>query len=316
MDHGKSTLSDRLLQATGTLHADAATPQFLDKLQVEKERGVTVKAQTVGLMYDDHLLNLIDTPGHVDFSYEVSRSMAACQGALLLVDASQGMAAQTVANFWLALDAGVTCIPVINKIDLPTADVPRIMRELAHYDFAEEDVICVSAKSGVGVDDVLRAIVDRVPPPTVAAEDGIDAPLRALVYDVWYDMYRGVGIMAHIVAGSLSKGQKVAFCQGPARAAHEVTHLGIHHPEEVAMPRLGPGQTGFVYPGIKSVRDVQVGDTMFVAGRPPPAGPIPGFKPVQHMVFAGIYPLDGDQFEMMAAAAFSVCCTWKSFASA
>src|SRR5688572_4565780 len=296
IDHGKSTLADRILDATGAVTAREQKEQFLDKMDLERERGITIKAQTVRLEYKakdgkTYRLHLIDTPGHVDFNYEVSRSLQACEGALLVVDASQGVEAQTLANVFLALDNNLEIIPVLNKIDLPSADVDRTRREI-------EDVIgldcagaiAASAKTGIGIPDILEAIVARVPHPRGDAS----ATLRALIFDSWYDSYRGAVVMLRIVDGVLKKGQKVRFMA--TGRDYEVTELGIFSPHAAAVTELGVGEVGFMAASIKSVVDTKIGDTVTDAVHPS-KNALPGFKEVKPMVFAGVFPTDSAQYE-------------------
>jgi GTP-binding protein LepA len=295
IDHGKTTLSDRLMERTGALTQREMTEQFLDSMDLERERGITIKQHSVRLHYraqdgQDYVLNLIDTPGHVDFSYEVSRSLAACQGALLVVDASQGVEAQTLANAHLAVDAGLEIIPVLNKIDLPGAEPDKARQQI-------EDVIGIdashaieaSAKQGLGIDEILEAIVARVPPP----QGDPDAPLRGLVFDSWFDQYRGVVILVHVVDGRLAPGLKVRLMA--SGGVHEVEQLGVFTPKPLPVEALAAGEVGFVIAGIKTVSDVAIGDTLCDA-RHPPAEPLPGFKEIKPMVFAGLYPMDADQY--------------------
>jgi GTP-binding protein LepA len=296
IDHGKSTLADRILEATGALSDREKQDQFLDKMDLERERGITIKAQTVRLAYtakDGQLyrLHLIDTPGHVDFNYEVSRSLQACEGALLVVDASQGVEAQTLANVFLALDNDLEIIPVLNKIDLPSADVEKTKREI-------EDVIgldcagaiAASAKTGLGITDILEAVVARVPAP------GGDpaATLRALIFDTWYDSYRGAVALIRVVDGTLRRGQKVRFMA--TGRDYEVTEMGISTPHATAVQELGPGEVGFIAGNIKSVVDTKIGDTVTDSVHPATEA-LPGFKEVKPMVFAGIFPTDSAQYE-------------------
>lgn len=299
IDHGKSTLCDRLLETTGTLSSRVRHEQFLDKLPVERERGITVKAQTASMFYtykgSTYLLNLIDTPGHVDFSYEVSRSLYACQGALLLVDASQGAQAQTVANFYLAFEQNLTIIPVINKIDLSNAMPERVEQELKTlFDFEHDQIIRASAKSGIGIDDILGAIVDRIPAP----EANQDEDLKALLFDSWYDEYQGVVVLIALKNGSISAGEHVMFAQTGNR--YEVLEVGLMFPDRVPVDRLFAGQVGYLIAGLKSVREARVGDTIHLAKKP--VTPFPGFKPAQPMVFAGIYPVDASDFDLLRDA--------------
>ncbi len=294
IDHGKSTLADRILEATGALAERERKDQFLDKMDLERERGITIKAQAVRLDYlaDDgehYQLNLIDTPGHVDFSYEVSRSLAACEGALLVVDASQGVEAQTVANVHLALGNNLEIVPVFNKIDLASADVERSRTEV-------EDVIgldctgaiSASAKTGVGIHEILESVVRRVPPP----KGNVTGTLRALVIDSWYDNYRGAVVLVRVVDGTISKGQRVHMMA--TGADYEVTEIGVFAPFAMPLDHLGPGEVGFFSAAIKSVRDTKVGDTV-TDTRHPATEILPGFAEVKPMVFAGIFPTDADQ---------------------
>jgi GTP-binding protein LepA len=295
IDHGKTTLSDRLLERTGALTQREMTEQFLDSMDLERERGITIKQHSVRLSYraadgEDYVLNLIDTPGHVDFSYEVSRSLAACQGAVLVVDASQGVEAQTLANAHLAADAGLEIIPVLNKIDLPGAEPERAKEQIEHVIGIDASrAILASAKQGIGVDEILEAIVDRIPPPQGEPQ----APLRALVFDSWFDQYRGVVILVHVVDGRLDPGMKVRLMA--SGGAHEVEQLGVFTPKPVPVDRLTAGEVGFVIAGIKKVSDTKIGDTL-TDDRHPAVEPLPGFKEVKPMVFAGLYPVDADQY--------------------
>jgi GTP-binding protein LepA len=295
IDHGKSTLADRLLGFTGTLSDREAKAQFLDNMDLERERGITIKAQTVRLAYraddgKDYTLNLIDTPGHVDFSYEVSRSLAACEGALLVVDASQGVEAQTLANVYLALENNLEIIPVFNKIDLPGADVDRARHEVEEVIGLDcSEAIPASAKAGIGIKEILEAVVKRVPPPKGKPED----TLRALVFDSWYDAYRGAVVMVRVMDGTLRVGQKIRMMA--TKADYEVTELGVFAPFPRAIQELGPGEVGFVACSIKSVHDTKVGDTV-TDGRKPAEQALAGFKDVKPMVFSGIYPTDNDKY--------------------
>jgi GTP-binding protein LepA len=295
IDHGKSTLADRLLGFTGTLSDREAKAQFLDNMDLERERGITIKAQTVRLSYpaDDgktYTLNLIDTPGHVDFSYEVSRSLAACEGALLVVDASQGVEAQTLANVYLALENNLEIVPVFNKIDLPGADVDRVRHEVEEVIGLDcSEAIPASAKAGIGIKEILEAVVKRVPPPTGLP----DATLRALVFDSWYDAYRGAVVMVRVVDGTLRVGGKIRMMS--TKADYEVNELGVFAPFPRAVQELGPGEVGFVACSIKSVHDTKVGDTV-TDTRNPAQQALAGFKDVKPMVFSGIYPTDTDKY--------------------
>jgi GTP-binding protein LepA len=295
IDHGKSTLADRILERTGALTMRESKDQFLDSMDLERERGITIKARSVRLNYTAkdgkvYVLNLIDTPGHVDFAYEVSRSLAACEGALLVVDASQGVEAQTLANVYLALDHGLEIIPVINKIDLPSADVERTRHQIEEIiGLDASDAILTSAKEGVGIDDVLEAIVARIPAPKPAGGDA----LRALIFDSWYDVYEGVIGLVRVFDGEIRVGMKVRL-MGTDKLG-EVMRLGHFTPHERAAQALGPGEVGFVVAGIKTVADMRVGDTITDADNPA-ATPLPGFKELKPMVFAGLYPTEANQY--------------------
>ncbi|MDD9932474.1 MAG: translation elongation factor 4 [Myxococcales bacterium] len=298
IDHGKSTLADRILEYTGALSDREKSDQFLDKMELEQERGITIKAQSVRLAYkaDDgetYQLNLIDTPGHVDFSYEVSRSLSACEGALLVVDASQGVEAQTVANVYLALENDLAIIPVFNKIDLPSSDLDRARHEVEEVIGLEaDDAIPTSAKTGEGIRELLEAVVERVPPPS--ATEGMDPEtLRALVIDSWYDSYRGAVVLVRVVDGHLKKGAKVRMMA--TGADYEVTEVGVFAPFPRELKELGPGEVGFFAAAIKSVQDTKVGDTI-TGAKHPAQEPLPGFEDVKPMVFAGIFPTDTDQY--------------------
>ena len=299
IDHGKSTLCDRLLEITGTLSNREKHEQFLDKLQVEKERGITVKAQTASMFYQyqghTYLLNLIDTPGHVDFSYEVSRSLYACQGALLLVDASQGVQAQTMANFFLAFDQELAIVPIINKIDMANARPEMVLSELKHlFDFNPEEVLRASAKTGLGIDSILEAIIERIPAPVGNQQ----ALLKALLFDSWYDDYKGVVCLIAIKDGVLRKGDVITLAQ--TGNTYEVLELGLMYPGETPMDVLHAGQVGYVITGMKTVKEARVGDTLFHARKE--VIPFPGFKPAKPMVFAGIYPIDNTEFDLVRDA--------------
>ncbi len=301
IDHGKSTLADRILGLTGALSAREEKAQFLDKMELEQERGITIKAQTVRLRYhaddgQDYQLQLIDTPGHVDFSYEVSRSLQACEGALLVVDATQGVQAQTLANVYLALENDLEIIPVFNKIDLPTSDVERTRLEVEQVIGLDcEAALSVSAKTGAGVHELLEAIVARVPPP----KGDPTAPLRALVFDSWYDPYRGAMVMVRVIDGVLKKGMRVRLMQ--TAAEHEVTEIGVFTPFPAPLEELGPGEVGFLSASIKSIHDTKVGDTVTEARRRAEA-PLPGFREVKPMVFCGIFPTDSAQYDELRDA--------------
>src|SRR5689334_11713904 len=295
IDHGKSTLADRLLERTGALSQREMTEQVLDAMDLERERGITIKQHSVRLAYKakdghDYVLNLIDTPGHVDFSYEVSRSLAACQGALLVVDASQGVEAQTLANAHLAVDGGLEIIPVLNKIDLPGAEPERAREQIENViGIDASEAILASAKQGIGIEEVLEAIVQRIPPP----QGDPDGPMRALVFDSWFDQYRGVVILVHVVDGTLEPKMKVRLMA--SGGTYEVEQLGVFTPKPMPVDSLAAGEVGFVVAGIKKVSDVAIGDTLTDERRPAPE-PLPGFKEVKPMVFAGLYPVDADQY--------------------
>jgi GTP-binding protein LepA len=295
IDHGKSTLADRLLERTGALSQRELKEQFLDSMDLERERGITIKARSVRLNYDAHdgesyVLNLIDTPGHVDFAYEVSRSLAACEGALLVVDASQGVEAQTLANVYLALDHGLEIVPVINKIDLPGADIERTRQQIEDIiGLDASEAILTSAKEGIGIDECLEAIVTRIPPPKIDPSAGT----RALIFDSWYDAYEGVIGLVRVFGGEFKKAMKVRL-MGTGKDG-EVMRLGHFTPHEQAAETLGPGEVGFIVAGIKTVADMRVGDTITDA-ESPAAEPLPGFKELKPMVFAGLYPTEANQY--------------------
>jgi GTP-binding protein LepA len=295
IDHGKSTLADRFLELTGALQPREMESQVLDSMDLERERGITIKAHAVRLNYtaadgQDYVLNLIDTPGHVDFSYEVTRSLAACEGALLLVDASQGVEAQTLANAYLAVENNLEIIPVINKIDLPGAQPDEVRRQIQDIiGLDASGAILASAKEGRGVPEILEAIVTRLPPP---AGDP-DAPLKALIFDSWYDTYRGVVILTRIIDGVMRPGQKIRLMQ--TGQDYEIEQLGVFSPKPVVVDSLGVGEAGFMVANIKTVTDAKIGDTITEIGRPTPT-PFPGFKELKPMVFAGLYPVEASQY--------------------
>ncbi|CAL1705284.1 unnamed protein product [Somion occarium] len=295
IDHGKSTLADRLLELTGTIDKKdrGLNQQVLDKLKVERERGITVKAQTASMIHTHegrkYLLNLIDTPGHVDFAWEVSRSMAACQGALLLVDATQGVQAQSISVFHIAKERGLTIIPVLNKIDLPAAQPEIIAAQMqSTFGINPEDCLHISAKSGKGVEKVLDAILARIPPPRADA----NAPLKALLFDSSYDRYRGVISLVNVQSGVLRKGDKIASCH--TRKKYDIIDLGIMHPEEVSTTSLRPGQVGYIACNMKESSEAHIGDTLHRVGSPVES--MPGFKPAKAMVYAGVFPVDSNDF--------------------
>jgi len=301
IDHGKSTLADRLLEFTGALSDREKQDQFLDKMDLERERGITIKAQTVRLSYKaadgrTYTLNLIDTPGHVDFSYEVSRSLAACEGALLVVDASQGVEAQTLANVYLAIDNNLEVFPVLNKIDLPAADPERIKHEIEEIiGLDSHDAVLASAKEGIGTREILEEIVRKIPPPS----GDPDRPLKALLFDSWYDQYQGVIILVRIFDGTLKKGDKIHLMSGGS--SYEALKVGVFAPGMVEVPSLSAGEVGFIIAGIKEVQDAKVGDTVTLLHKPCEA-PLPGFKEVKPMVFSGLYPIDTAQYEQLRDA--------------
>jgi GTP-binding protein LepA len=296
IDHGKSTFADRLIERCGALDAREMTDQVLDSMDIERERGITIKAQTVRLAYtardgQTYEFNLVDTPGHVDFSYEVSRSLRACEGSVLLVDATQGVEAQTLANAYQAIDADHEIIPVLNKIDLPAAEPERIRQQIEDIvGLSGDDALLISAKTGAGIDEVLEAIVARLPAP----QGQLDAPLKALVVDSWYDAYLGVVILVRVKDGVLVKGQKVRMMG--TGAVHQLDQVGVFTPKREAVDRLGPGEIGFITASIKDLADARVGDTI-TDDRRPAAAPLPGFRPSQPVVFCGMFPVDAADFE-------------------
>ncbi|MCA1953093.1 MAG: translation elongation factor 4 [Hyphomicrobiales bacterium] len=301
IDHGKSTLADRLIQKTGGLSEREMVDQVLDNMEIERERGITIKAQTVRLTYraqdgKDYILNLMDTPGHVDFAYEVSRSLKACEGSLLVVDASQGVEAQTLANVYQALDADHEIVPVLNKIDLPAAEPDRVKEQIEEViGLDASQAVPISAKTGLNIEGVLEAIVTRLPPPRGDAE----APLKAMLVDSWYDVYLGVVVLVRVVDGRLRKGMRIKMMG--TDAAYEVDRVGVFTPKMVDMAALGPGEVGFITASIKEVADTRVGDTITEEKRPT-AEALPGFKPVQPVVFCGLFPVDAADFEELRAA--------------
>jgi len=301
IDHGKSTLADRLLDVTNSITEREKKDQFLDNMDLERERGITIKAQTARMNFvaadgEEYVLNLIDTPGHVDFSYEVSRALAACEGALLIVDAAQGIEAQTLANAYLAVDANLELIPVINKIDLPSADPDRVAQEVEDIvGLDAEDCLPVSAKTGQGVEAVLQAIVDTVPPP----EGDREAPAQALVFDAWFDSYVGAVMLVRVMHGSLHRRERVKFMI--AGIEHEITQLNVIDPKPRKVETLSAGEVGMVVAGVKSLAEVQIGDTITtVSGGA--AEPLEGFQEVKPMVFSGLYPVDAEDYEDLKVA--------------
>ncbi|MBI3757123.1 MAG: elongation factor 4 [Deltaproteobacteria bacterium] len=301
IDHGKSTLADRLLSHSGSISARETGAQFLDTMDLEQERGITIKARTVRLRYhardgQDYCLNLIDTPGHVDFSYEVSRSLTACEGAILVVDATQGVEAQTLANTYLALDRGLELLPVINKIDLPSAEPERVRKEIEEIIGLDgSEAVLASAKEGKGIDEVLEGILRVVPPPTGDAQ----APLKALLFDSWFDPYQGAVIQVRVFDGVLRQGMKIQLMS--SGKTYEVDKVGVFAPRSVMVDALGPGEVGFVMAGIKEVTEARVGDTVTDPERPAAAA-LPGYKAVKPMVFSGLYPVDSSEYDALRDA--------------
>jgi len=301
IDHGKSTLADRLIQFCGGLTQREMKEQVLDSMDIERERGITIKAQTVRLRYhakngEDYVLNLMDTPGHVDFAYEVSRCLAACEGALLVVDASQGVEAQTLANVYQAIDAGLDIVPVLNKVDLPAAEPERIRQQIEDViGIDASEAIAISAKTGLNIEAVLEAVIHRLPAPKGVR----DAPLKALLIDSWYDLYLGVVVLVRVVDGELKKGQRIRMMA--ADAAYQVERVGVFTPKQEMAESLGPGEVGFLTAAIKQVADTQVGDTITDEKRGA-TEPLPGFKPVQQVVFCGLFPVDAAEFEQLREA--------------
>ena len=301
IDHGKSTLADRLMQQTGAVDEREMVEQLLDSMDLERERGITIKAQAVRLAYkgadgQDYQLNLIDTPGHVDFSYEVSRSLAACEGALLVVDASQGIQAQTLANVYLALENDLEIIPVINKIDLDVAEPERVAQEVQQaFGFTDDEIVFVSAKDGTGIPEILEAIVQRVPPPTGSP----DSPLRALIFDSKYDPYKGAIAYVRVMDGQVPSGSRVKIMSNGSES--DVLEVGVFAPAPTSIERLSVGEVGYIATGLKSVGDAPVGDTVTLAN-PAAAEPLKGYQPLKPMVFAGLYPADGEDYLDMRVA--------------
>ena len=299
IDHGKSTLADRILEFTGAIDKRELKDQMLDSMDLERERGITIKLNAVSINYkkenEEYLLNLIDTPGHVDFSYEVSRSLAACEGALLVVDASQGVEAQTLANLYLALDNNLTIIPVINKIDLPSADPDRVIEELETIGFDKEDIVLTSAKTGVGVDSLLEKIIEKVPCPTGDKKK----PLKALIFDSLFDSYRGVVTSIRVVDGTLKVGDIMKMME--TNATYDVVDLTINTPKEKKIKELTAGEVGYVYASIKSISDVHVGDTITLENNPSDKR-LPGYKPMKPTVYSGLFPIESNKFEDLREA--------------
>ncbi len=296
IDHGKSTLADRILELTGAVSKREMKDQLLDSMDLERERGITIKLNTVRLNYKGYTLNLIDTPGHVDFSYEVSRSLAACEGALLVVDAAQGIEAQTLANLYLAMDNDLTIIPVINKIDLPNADIPKVKKELIEVlGFRDEDIILCSAKTGDGVTDILDAVLSRINPPQV----NLDLPTRALIFDSFFDSYRGVVLLVKVVDGKIKIGDKIKMMA--TDSIYEVTELGVHTPKALKLDELKSGEVGFITASIKDISSIAVGDTITLVSNPA-STPIKGYKKMLPMVFSGIFPIEPNKYDELKEA--------------
>lgn len=295
IDHGKSTLADRILEYTGEVDKRQMKEQLLDNMDIERERGITIKLNAVRLSYNGYMLNLIDTPGHVDFSYEVSRSLAACEGAVLVVDATQGIEAQTLANVYLALENNLEIIPVINKIDLPSADIPKVEKELYDtFGFTSEEIIKVSAKTGVGIPDLVNAIIDRIPSPKEYNDK-----LKCLIFDSYFDSYRGVVILVRIVSGKITKKTKIKMLT--TGAEYDVVSLGYHTPFEHEVEELKEGEVGFITASIKSLSSVSVGDTITDANDPTNKA-LPGYKPMKPMVYCGIYPIESNKYPALKEA--------------
>ena len=302
IDHGKSTLADRLLEYTGTVSKRELTEQILDQMDLEREKGITIKAQAVRMLYSalnggQYELNLIDTPGHVDFTYEVSRSLAACEGALLVIDATQGIEAQTLANLYLAVEADLNIIPVINKIDLPSAEPERVMQEVEDViGIPKDECILASAKEGIGTQDILEAVVHRIPPP----KGDVHQPLRALVFDSHYDSYKGVIAYVRIVDGELHQGQRIVMMA--TGSTTEILEAGYFQPRLISANALTAGEVGYIATGFKNVKDCRVGDTVTIPQALGQVEPLPGYKPAKPMVFAGIYPVEGNEYPLLRDA--------------
>ena len=296
IDHGKSTLADRILEYTGAIDKRQMKDQLLDSMDIERERGITIKLNAVRLNYNGYILNLIDTPGHVDFSYDVSRSLAACEGAVLVVDATQGIEAQTLANVYLALENNLEIIPVINKIDLPSADIPKVERELYDtFGFKSEEIIKVSAKTGAGIPELVSAIIERIPAP----EDKKDDKLKCLIFDSYFDSYRGVVILVRVMSGTLTKKTKIRMMS--SGISYDVVSLGYHTPFEKEVDSLSAGEVGFITGSIKSLESVKVGDTI-TDDNNPAEDILPGYKPMKPMVYCGIYPIESNKYPNLKEA--------------
>ncbi len=294
IDHGKSTLADRILEETGAITEREKQDQLLDNMDIERERGITIKLNAVQLKYhynnEDYILHLIDTPGHVDFNYEVSRSLAACEGAILVVDAAQGIEAQTLANLYLALDNNLTIIPVINKIDLPNADIDKVTKELEDtFGFTKDEIILTSAKNGIGIKELIKAIIKKIPAP----KGDINQPLQALIFDSFYDPYRGVVVLIRVVNGKVKEGDKIKLMA--TQKIEEVVELGVNSPKEIKKTELVAGEVGYLCAAIKDISDIQVGDTITLNSNPA-LTILPGYKPMKPMVFSGIYPIETSKY--------------------
>ena len=297
IDHGKSTLADRILEYTGAIDKREMKDQILDSMDLERERGITIKLNAVRLNYKDYILNLIDTPGHVDFTYEVSRSMAACEGAILIVDAAQGIEAQTLSNVYLAMENNLEIIPVINKIDLPSADIEKRIEELNRtFGFKKEEIILTSAKTGVGIPELVEAVIERIPSPVCEYDDD---KLRCLIFDSYFDSYRGVVSLIRVVSGSVSDKDTIKMVT--TGASYEVTEIGYHTPKEVKVDILSAGEVGYLCASIKSIDNVRVGDTITLNNNPCSVG-LPGYKVLKPMVFCGIYPIDSKKYPSLREA--------------
>lgn len=298
IDHGKSTIADRILELTGAVSKREIKEQMLDSMDIERERGITIKLNAVQLKYhyknEDYILNLIDTPGHVDFSYEVSRSLAACEGAILVVDAAQGVEAQTLANLYLAMENDLKIIPVINKIDLPNADVDRVKKELIdNLGFEDDEIILCSGKAGIGIQELVEAVIDRIPNPKVESND-----LQALIFDSYFDAYRGIVIILRVFNGSIKVGDKIKM--HATGAVYDVVSVGVHNPKECIKDKLVSGEVGFITASIKSISDVKVGDTIVKENSL--MAPLPGYQPMKPMVFCGLYPIESSKFPALREA--------------
>ncbi len=299
IDHGKSTLADRILEKTRAIDARELKDQMLDSMDIERERGITIKLNAVQLTYhhgkEEYYFHLIDTPGHVDFSYEVSRSLAACEGALLVVDATQGVEAQTLANLYLALDNHLTVVPVINKIDLPSANIDQVVVELENIGFSRDEIILTSAKTGVGIEELLQAIIEKIPAPTGNCQE----PLKALIFDSLFDAYRGVIVSIRVMSGEVKVGDMIRMME--TGAVYDVIGLSINTPKEKQVKSLKAGEVGYLYASIKSISDVLVGDTITLNNHPAKA-PLLGYKPMKPMVYSGLYPIESSKFEDLREA--------------